>query len=120
MQQRQIIIGFLFVTHQHFAKTVEPRMGAFHFPPPGGLLATASRFGFLADLPHMRKVATRPHDRGGGLAAVAFVRTQILATAATGLGPPNHDAVQGLGQQFHVMPVGTADDKRERDASPVD
>src|ERR1017187_2439486 len=120
MQQRQKIVRFLFVAHQQFPKTVEPRMRAFHLPPPGRALATTGRFGFLADLRHVGNVAARPHDRGGRLATVAFVGTQVLAAPPARLGPPNHNAVQGLGQQFHIMPVGPADDKRERDASPVD
>ena len=52
--------------------------------------------------------------------SVAFVGTQVLATPTGRLGSPNHDAVQCFGQQFHIRPVGSADDKRERDASPLD
>ena len=95
-------------------------MCPFHFPPSRRMLPASNRLGFLADLPHMRNVATRPHDRGGGLPAVAFVRAQVLAPPPGRLGASDHDAVQGFSQQFHVVPVGPADDKRERDASPVD
>jgi hypothetical protein len=120
MQQRQEIVRFLFVTHPQLPKAIEPRMRAFHFPSPGRALATADRLGFLADWPHVGQVAPRPHDRGSGPATVTFVGTQRLAAPAARLGPSNHKAVQGLRQQFHVMPVGPADDKRERDTSPVD
>src|SRR5580658_1267194 len=94
-------------------------MRSLHLPPPGRALATTDGFGFLADLLYMRNVAARPHDRVGGFAAVTFVGAQILPALAARLGSPNYNAVQGLGQQFDVMPVGSADDKRERDASPV-
>ena len=95
-------------------------MCSFHFPAPRRVLPAADRFGFLTDSPHVRNVASRPHDRGGRLPAVTFVGTQMLATPAGRLGPPDHDAIQGFSQQFHVVLVGPADDKRERDASPVD
>ena len=120
MQQAQIILRFLFVPHQQLAETVQPRMRSFHPPSAGRLLPSADRFGFLADLPHMRNITAFAHNRGGGLATVAFIGTQVLATPTGRLGSPNHNAVQCLGQQFHIMPVGPADDKRERDASPVD
>ena len=119
MQQAQIILRLLFVPHQQLAETVQPRMRSFHPPSAGRLLAPADRFGFPADLPHMRNITAFPHNRRGGLATVAFIGTQVLATPTGRLGSPNHNAVQCLGQQFHIMPVGPADDKRERDASPV-
>ena len=95
-------------------------MRALDFPAPGWTLAAADSFRLLADLPHMRNVFASPHNRGGGLAAVTFVGTQMLAAPATWLGSPNDDAVQGFGQELDVMPVRSAHDKRERDASPVD
>ncbi len=119
MQQAQIILRLLFVLHQQLAETVQPRMRSFHPPLAGRLLPPADRFGFLAELPHLRNITAFPHDRGGGLAAVTFIGTQVLATPTGWLGSPNHKAVQCFGQQFHIMPVGPADDKRERDASPV-
>ena len=119
MQQAQKIVRLLLVPHQQFAETIQPRMRSFHLPSPCGLLPSADRFGFLADLLHMRNIPTFPHDRRGGLAAVAFVGAQVLTSAAGGLGTPDDDAVECFGQQFHVMPVGPADDKGERDASPV-
>ncbi len=106
MQQAQIILRLLFVPHQQLAETVQPRMRSFHPPSAGRLLPPADRFGFLADLPHLRNITAFPHDRGGGLAAVAFIGTQVLATPTGWLGSPNHNAVQCFGQQFHIMPVG--------------
>ena len=88
-------------------------MRSLHLPPPSGALTTTDGFGFLADLLHMRNVATRPYDRVGGFAAVTFVGAQILSALAARLGSPNDNAVQRFGQQFDVMPVGSADDKRE-------
>src|SRR5271170_6741280 len=93
-------------------------MRSFHFPSPGRLLATANGFGLLADLPHMRNVAAIPHDHRGG--PLTFVGAQVLAMPTGWLGSPNDNAVRGFSQQLHIMPVGSADDKRERDASPVD
>ena len=120
MQQAQIVLRFLFITHQQFAEAVQPRMRSFHFPPPGRLLAATNRFGLLSDLPHMGDVTTISHDHGSGLSAVSLIGAQILPTPTRRFGAPNHNAVQGFRQQLDIMSVGPADDKGERDASPVD
>ncbi len=119
MQQAQIILRFLFVAHEDFPEAVVPGMCALDLPSPGRVLATADAFRLLANLPNMRDIVASPHNCCGGLAAVTFVGAQMLATPATWFGPPNDNAVQGFRQQFDVMSVRPADDKRERDASPV-
>src|SRR5580704_1892629 len=109
-----------FVSHQQFTEPVQPRVRSFHLPPPGGLLASTDRLGFLTDLLHVWNIATSADNRRRRFPAVSFIGAQVLPPLAGRLGTPNDDAVERFRQQFHIMPVGSADDKRKRDASPVD
>ena len=56
----------------------------------------------------------------GRTPCITFVRTQVLSPAAADFWAHDHNAVQSDRQQFDIMPVGPADDKGQRDASPVD
>jgi hypothetical protein len=118
LQQRQKIGGRLFVAHQQFTETVEPRVRAFNHPAAGSLPLPAGA-GFLSTLSNMRRVATLPHGLRCGVPCIGFVRTQVLPPTATGLWAHDDNAVQGDRQQFDIMPIGSADDKGQRDASTV-
>ena len=83
-------------------------------------MAAAFRLGLIADLPDMRGVSALPHADLGRLPPIGFVRTQVLWFPHRGLRSSDDDSVQGGVEQLHVMPIGSADDKRERDPSTVD
>ena len=118
LQQRRKISGGLFIAHQQLAEAVEPRVRAFDHPAAGAL-AFATGQCLLSALPHMRRVTTPFHGLRGGTPCIALVRTQVLPPAAGGFGTHDHNAIQGDRQQFDIMPIGSADDKGQRDASPV-
>ena len=117
--ERQVV-GFLFlIAHENLSKAIEPRVAALNDPPSGGLPA-AFRLGLVRDLPHVGSVTALPHDGLGWFAPVGFVGAQVLRLPASGFGATHDNAVQGEVQQFHVMAIGAADDKRERGAKTVD
>jgi len=71
---------------------------SLNLPSPGGLPASSDRFGFLADLLHMRNIATGPDDGRRGFPAVTFIRAQVLPPTTGGLGATDDDAVERFGQ----------------------
>src|SRR5271157_5468922 len=118
MQQSLEISGFLLITHFQLAVIVHPRMRSLHHPtarPPFGFV-TGCRRAFLGNL---RDIAPLPPLSLGGLAGIAFIHAEVLASAFRRLGPWDHDCVQRLDQQLHVVPIGSGDDKRERGATAV-
>ena len=115
----QVIRFLLLVAHEELSKAIEPRVAAFD-DPAAGRLAAAFRSGLIADLPHVGSISALPHYGLGWLALVGFVGTQVLRFPTRGLGPTNDNAVQSDIQQFHIMAIGAADDKRERGANTVD
>ncbi len=118
MQQRLEISGFFFIPHSPFAVVVHPRMRSLHHP------TTRAPFGFVSGgrrsfLGYMRDITPLPHLLLGGFARVALIHAEVLAATLRRLGPSNHDRVKCLGQQLHVVPIGSGDDKRERGATAV-
>lgn len=118
MQQRLEISGFFLIPHSQLAVVVHPRMCSFHHP------TTRTSFVFVSGyrrsfLGHMRDIAPLPHLSLGGLASIAFIHAEVLASAFRWLGPSDHDRVQCLCQQLHVVPISSGDDKRERGATAV-
>jgi hypothetical protein len=118
LQQCQEVGGGLFVAHQQLAEAIKPRVGAFNHPAAGALTPPAGARLFSA-LAHVRRVTALLHDLRGGPPGIALVRTQVLSPAAADFWAHDHNAVQSDRQQFDIMPVGPADDKGQRDASPV-
>src|SRR5882724_2408287 len=119
VRERQVVRFFFLIAHEELPKAIEPRVAAFD-DPASGRLAAAFRPGFIADLAHVGSITALPHYRLGRVALVGFVSTQVLWFAPRGLGPMNDNAVQSDIQQFHIMAIGAADDKRERGANSVD
>lgn len=118
MQQCLEIRGFFLISHSQFAVVVHPRMCSLHHPAartPFGLVSGCRR-SFLG---HVWDIAPLPHLLLGGLASVALIHAKVLAAAFRRLGSWDHDRVQRLGQQLHVVPIGSGDDKRERGATAV-
>jgi len=118
MQQRLEIGDLLLVTHAQLAIVVHPGMRPLDHPAPSASLGFVSSLGGpLAG--NMRDIAPRAHLLLGRLAPVAFVHAEVLRLMLGRLGPPNHNRVQRLGQELHVVPIGPGDDKRERGATAV-
>jgi len=118
MEQRLEIVCSLFVSHSQLPEVVHPRVRSLDDPAPGsplGLKPTGSR----SLSRHVRDVTPRPHFLLGGFAAVAFIHAEVLRFAGRWLRPMDHNRVQRLRQQLHVVPIGPGDDKRERGATAV-
>ena len=118
MKQRLEIGDFFLVAHTQLAVIIHPGMRSLHHP------ATCAPFSFVSGfryslLGHMRNIAPVPHLLLGGLAGIAFVHAEVLRPKLRRLRSRNHDRVQCLGQQLHVVPIGRGDDKRERGATAV-
>src|SRR5882672_8941690 len=111
VRERQVVRFLFLIAYEEFPKAIEPRVAAFD-DPASGRLAAAFRSGFIADLAHMGSITALPHYRLSGFALVSFVGTQVLWFAPRGPGPLNDNAVQSDIQQFHIMAIGAADDKR--------
>ena len=117
--QQCLEVGDLFlVPHPQLAIVIHPGMRALDHP------TSSASFGFVP-APwrrlgrNMRNIAPRPHLLVSHLASVAFVNAEVLRPFLRRLRPLNHDRVQRLGQQLHVVSVGPGDDKRERGATAV-
>lgn len=118
MQQCLEIRGFFLITHSQLAIVVHPRMRSLHYP------TARTPFGFVSGcrrsfLGHMWDIAPLAHLLLGGLASLALIHAEVLAAAFRRLGSRDYDRVQRLGQQLHVVPIGSGDDKRERGATAV-
>ncbi len=118
MQQRLKISGLFLVAHAQLAIVVHPRVGAFDHPATGFALGAMPRLG-RSFRRHMRNVSARSYFLLRGFARVALIHAQMLRSFPGWFRPPHHDRVQGLGQQFHIVPIGPGDDKRERGATTV-
>ena len=118
LQQCQEVGGGLFIAHQQLAEAIEPRVGAFNHPAAGAM-ALPTGTSFFPALPHVRRITSGLHGFRGRTPRITFVRTQVLSPAAADFWAHDHNAVQSDRQQFDIMPVGPADDKGQRDASPV-
>src|ERR1039457_272101 len=118
LQQRLEISGFLFVAHAKLAVVVHPRMGPLHDPAACFALAAMPLLGQSLG-GHMRDISADAHFFFRGFSRVALVHTQMLRPFTGRFRPSHHDHVQRLGQQFHVVPIGSGDDKRERGATTV-
>jgi len=95
-------------------------MGSFDHPSPSFESRLRSfRIGFFPPLFHVRGVLAIQNGFHRGLSFVTGIRTYILGMGGRGLGPGNHDTVQGRNQEHHIIDVGRAADDRERDATPV-
>src|SRR5437870_4436598 len=117
--ERQIVCFLFLITHEKLSKAIEPRMAAFD-DPTSSRLPSAFRSGLITDLPHVGSITALPHYCLGRFALIGFVGTQMLRLPTRGPGPTNDNAVQSDIQQFHIMAIGAADDKRERGANTVD
>ena len=118
IQQRREVGGLLLVTRAQLAIVVHPGMRPLDHPTP------SAPFGFVSTLGgrlvwNVRSIAPRAHLLLGRSAPVAFVNAEVLRLILGRFGPPNHDRVQRLGQELHVVPIGPGDDKRERGATAV-
>src|SRR6266508_817227 len=68
---------------------------------------------------NMRDIVTFNHCFSAFRVIVPFVRTQILFLFLRRLGPFDHDGIQRLRQQFHVVPVGASHHERDRYPFPL-
>jgi len=118
MQQRLEVGGLLLVAHAQLAVVVHPGMRALDDPTPSASLGFVPALG-RGPARHVRDIAPGAHLLVRRPALVALVHAEVLRSILGRLGPSNHDRVQGLGQQLHVVPIGPGDDKRERGATAV-
>ena len=94
-------------------------MGALHHPAAGlGPWDRLDPGSFLAPLLDMRLVAPFPGGLRAGLSHVAGIGAEMLLASARRW-TLHHDGVEGRGQELGVMPVGSRDDERQRDAIAV-
>jgi hypothetical protein len=117
--QQCLEVGDLFlVPHAQLAIVIHPGMRPLHHPASsasfGLMSAFARRFGW-----NMQAIASRPYLLCRRFAFVALVHTEVLRPSSGWLRPSDHDRVQRLGQQLHVVPIGPVDDKRQRGATAV-
>ena len=118
MDERQIIVGFLFPPHQQAAGAVGPRMASFHDPTAGTLSGAANPrvFPLGGDVGHVTEATSERFRR---LAKVAFVQTQMLLARPSGCGTSQRHRLQCGPQQFGVVTVGAVDGNAQRDAAGV-
>ena len=60
------------------------------------------------------------HGLPGSAPVIAFIRTEMVPAFLPWPGPLDDDVFQGRFQQLHIMPIRSADDEGERDATTVD
>lgn len=118
VQQRFEISDLLLVAHAQLAIVVHPGVSPLDNPAPSSSLGSVAGLGG-SPRGHVRNIAALPHLLVCGFARVALVHAEVLGTALCRLRPWNHDRVQCLCQQLHVVPIGPGDDKRERGATAV-
>jgi hypothetical protein len=118
MQQALEIGRLFFITHSELAVVVHPRVGSFHDPATCLALGAKALPGSSL-LGHMRDVTSVPHHLLRRLPRVALIDAKVLRFPGCRSGPLHYDRVQRWSQQFHVVSIGSGDDKRERGATAV-
>jgi hypothetical protein len=112
MNERLIAVIQFLIPHQELAKSVEPGVGGFHHP--------ASILGGTPSLPLLpadpRAIPMSGEDDLGRFALIAPIAIQERVL----LGQEENQTTQHCLQLAHVMSVGSGDDQRQRDATPVD
>ena len=121
MDEREEAAIKFFVTHQQFAKSVEPAMADLHNPSPR-LLAGVPFLGIVLvrAARHMRNVVVAIDDIERRVAAISSIQAQMLGAALRGHFALDHDGRQHLIELRHVMPVRPGHDERQGDATAVD
>src|SRR5690349_11329037 len=110
MKQTQIIASFLFPTYQNPSETVEPAMGAFHFPTPGPVVRNNLSLGFFfATRTNMFGVAQFPKQLVNPARIVSFIQTQMLHLFGARLRPLYGGFAQGRFQQDQIVPISALD-----------
>ena len=121
VEQRNVVGSLLLVAHQDFAEAVKPRMAGFH-NPTASTISWPFFLGrhFFSPLLHMRNVVPIQHALPRGSSRIALVRAEMLWAAGRWAGPNDDDAIEHPLQLRDIMPVCSADDDGERDATLVD
>ena len=90
--------------------------------PAARLIARQGAFGlgFLFALLDMRSISSPFRGLPGGGSLLARIGAEMLRLPCLRRRSRPHHLVEGGGQQFHIMHVGSAGDERQRDATPVD
>jgi hypothetical protein len=118
MQKRKRIFRFFLPTDQNPTKAVHPTMGAFDHPTPGtfpGFLGQGfDLFAARAKMGRKPKFGQQVADFPGG---IPLVQTHPLGLFLGRLWTFNHQTLNGLPCQLHLMPVGPV--HRQADRDPV-
>lgn len=110
----------LFVSHEEFAKPIEPTVANLNNPAPCFLLGVAPLVvSFLAPINDMRNVAMLGNDLRGWLAAIACICAQMFAAPLGWRLALDHDGFQDLANLADIVFICSGHDDRQRDATPV-
>jgi hypothetical protein len=118
MDEAQVIVGFLFSSHQQAPCPVSPRVTSFD-DPTAGSLSGATRFGFSATWWNMWYVAVAASQTFNRFAEVPFVQTEMLLASSLRLGTRYGNRSQRSAQKFLIVRVRAVDGDAQRHASRV-
>jgi hypothetical protein len=111
MNQRLIAFGQFLIPHQELAEPIEPGVDRFHHPAP--VLGGTPWLALL--VPNPGEIPMSGKDRLGRFPLLAPVGIQKGVL----LGQGENQGIQHRLQLADIMPVGSGDDQRQRDATPV-
>src|SRR6478735_5391525 len=118
MNKAQIILDFLFPSHQQAAGAVGPGMRCFYNPASGAVPRSASSVLFISAA-NMRLIAAAPGNSQRGLAEVAFVEAEMLPAATARARPLHRNRTQRGLQKFLIVSVGSGNRNSQRNAATV-
>ena len=111
VEREEAAIKF-FVTHQQFAKSVEPAVGHFNDPASDLLFRIAFELGrFLSSALDVGNIAVLLTDFQGRRPGVTCVSTQVFTSSLERIGTLDYEGIEHRLQLRDIMPIGSGHDE---------
>lgn len=120
MNERQVILYFLFPPHQQASCAIGPGVGALHDPSPRlGASVVAGLVRLFSLRGHVQLISALSHQTFHRLSRVAFVEAEMLPAAAPRTRSRHGNAGQRFLHESLIVSVGSGHRHRQRNATTV-